>query len=284
MEAGLLISPEGGGAPYDRFRDRLMFPILDARGRIVSFGGRAMTYYGRWTYKYEEAARQGAAGVIIVHETAPASYGWATVTNSWSGPQFDIVRQNAAAERVPMEAWIQRDVAVDLFQRAGQDFEALKVAARSRDFRPVELSGVRLAADVPVAHEVLTSRNVLARIPGTTRADEVVMFGAHWDAYGKGKPDAQGRIYRAGANDDALGIAGMFEIARGLMAGPKPARSVVFAAWTAEERGLLGSEYYAANPVYPMAKTVAIRQFSMREPVSLYFLGFAVLDAGETLV
>ncbi|MBM3927412.1 MAG: M20/M25/M40 family metallo-hydrolase, partial [Sphingomonadales bacterium] len=220
------------------------------------FGDRTMTYYGRWTYKFEEAARQGAVGALIVHDTAGAGYGWNVVVSP-GGENYDIERQPDALTSVRLQGWIADAAARRLLASAGQDLDTLKIAARRPDFRPVELSGVRLSADVPVTHEILTSRNVLARIPGTTRPDEVVMFGAHWDAYGKGEPDAQGRIYRAGANDDALGIAGMFEIARGLMAGPKPARSVVFAAWTAEERGLLGSEYYAANPVYPMAKTVA---------------------------
>ncbi len=220
------------------------------------FGDRTMTYYGRWTYKFEEAARQGAVGALIVHDTAGAGYGWNVVVSP-DGENYDIERKADALSSVRLQGWIADAAARRLFASSGQDFDRLKAAARRPDFRPVELAGVRFAADVPVAHEILTSRNVLARIPGTTRPDEVVMFGAHWDAYGKGKPDAQGRIYRAGANDDALGIAGMFEIARDMMARPRPARSVVFAAWTAEERGLLGSEYYAANPVYPMAKTVA---------------------------
>ncbi|WP_394652820.1 M28 family metallopeptidase [uncultured Sphingomonas sp.] len=220
------------------------------------FGDRTMTYYGRWTYKFEEAARQGAVGALIVHDTAGAGYGWNVVVSP-GGENYDIERKADALSSVRLQGWIADAAARRLFASSGQDFDMLKAAARRPDFRPVELAGVRFAADVPVAHEILTSRNVLARIPGTTRPDEVVMFGAHWDAYGKGKPDAQGRIYRAGANDDALGIAGMFEIARDMMAKPRPARSVVFAAWTAEERGLLGSEYYTANPVYPMAKTVA---------------------------
>ncbi|WP_294337280.1 M28 family metallopeptidase [uncultured Sphingomonas sp.] len=220
------------------------------------FGDRTMTYYGRWTYKFEEAARQGAVGALIVHDTAGAGYGWNVVVSP-GGENYDIERKADALSSVRLQGWIADAAVRRLFASSGQDFDMLKAAARRPDFRPVELAGVRFAADVPVAHEILTSRNVLARIPGTTRPDEVVMFGAHWDAYGKGKPDAQGRIYRAGANDDALGIAGMFEIARDMMARPRPARSVVFAAWTAEERGLLGSEYYAANPVYPMAKTVA---------------------------
>ena len=125
------------------------------------------------------------------------------------------------------------------------------------DFRPVALKNLTFSADLPVQHETVESHNVLGRIPGARRPDEVVMLGAHWDAYGKGEPDAQGRVYRAGANDDALGIAGILDIARVLKSGPAPSRSVVFAAWTAEERGLLGSEYYAAHPVYPLEKTVA---------------------------
>ena len=220
------------------------------------FGDRAMTYYGRWSYKFEEAARQGAVGALIVHDTAGAGYGWNVVTSP-GGENFDIARKPEDITSVRLQGWLSADASRRLFASSGLDLDAMKAAARTPAFRPVELKGVRFAADMPVRHEILASHNVLARIPGTTRADEVVMFGAHWDAYGKGQPDAQGRIYRAGANDDALGIAGMIEIARDMMAGPRPARSVVFAAWTAEERGLLGSEYYAANPVYPLEKTVA---------------------------
>jgi len=133
----------------------------------------------------------------------------------------------------------------------------LRTQARSKGFRPVELKGASFSAAFPVTQDVIKSANVLARIPGAKRPDETVMYGAHWDAYGKGAPDAQGRIYRAGANDDALGIAGLFEIARAFKAGPAPDRSILFAAWTAEERGLLGSEHYAQNPVWPLDKTVA---------------------------
>ncbi|KQX21665.1 MULTISPECIES: M28 family metallopeptidase [unclassified Sphingomonas] len=220
------------------------------------FGGRTMTYYGRWTYKFEEAARQGAVGALIVHETAGAGYGW-NVVISGGGENYDIARKPGDLTSVALQGWLAGEAATRLFASAGLDLAKLMAAARSPAFRPVELKGVTFAADAPVAHEVVTSRNVLARLPGAKRPDEVVMLGAHWDAYGAGKPDAQGRIYRAGANDDALGIAGLFEIARAMKAGPAPARSVVFAAWTAEERGLLGSEYYAANPVFPVEKTVA---------------------------
>nr|WP_047169394.1 M28 family metallopeptidase [Sphingomonas sp. Y57] len=220
------------------------------------FGGRTMTYYGRWTYKFEEAARQGAIGALIVHETAGAGYGW-NVVISGGGENYDIARKPEDVTSVALQGWLAGDAATRLFASAGLDLAKLSAAARSSGFRPVELKGVTFSADVPVAHETVTSRNVLARLPGAKRPDEVVMLGAHWDAYGAGKADAQGRIYRAGANDDALGLAGLFEIARAMKAGPAPERSVVFAAWTAEERGLLGSEYYAANPVYPVETTVA---------------------------
>ena len=220
------------------------------------FGDRTMTYYGRWTYKFEEAARQGAVGALIVHDTAGAGYGWNVVVSP-GGENYDIARKPEDLTSVRLQGWLSDAAARALLASSKLDLDKLKAAARTPGFRPVVLDGMRFKADVPVSHEVVTSHNVLGRIPGASRADEVVMYGAHWDAYGKGKPDAQGRIYRAGANDDALGLAGIMEIARTMKAGPAPARSVVFAAWTAEERGLLGSEYYAANPVYPLDRTVA---------------------------
>jgi len=220
------------------------------------FGGRTMTYYGRWTYKFEEAARQGAVGALIVHDTAGAGYGWNVVTSP-GGENYDIVREADKLTSLALQGWLSADASTRLFASAGLDLAKLSVAARRTDFKPVELKGVTFDAEVPVNHEEVMSHNVLAQIPGTTRKDEVVMFGAHWDAYGKGAPDAQGRIYRAGANDDGIGIAGILDIARVMKSEPAPQRTVVFAAWTAEERGLLGSEFYAANPVFPMEKTVA---------------------------
>ena len=187
-------------------------PALD------TFGGRAMTYYGRWTYKYEEAARQGAAGVIIVHETDPASYGWTTVRNSWTGPNFDIVRENAD-ERVPMESWIQRDVAVDLFRRAGLDFEALKVQARRRDFQPVTIEGAGMDVMFDVASQRIETHNILGRLPGTTHPDETFLYTGHWDHIGVGTPDANGDAIFNGAVDNASGIAGLIELARVYAAG-----------------------------------------------------------------
>lgn len=220
-----------------------------------TFGGRTMTYYGRWTYKFEEAARRGAVGALIVHETAGAGYGW-NVVESPGGENYDVVRKPEDVTSLALQGWISGDTAKSLFAGAGFDLAELSTAARRKDFEPVDLATTFTAA-FPVEHEVVQSQNVLARVTGTERPAETVIYGAHWDAYGKGEPDAQGRIYRAGANDDALGVAALFEIARAFEAAPPPERSVVFAFWTAEERGLLGSEYYAANPIYPIDTTVA---------------------------
>ncbi|MBG6117318.1 MULTISPECIES: M28 family metallopeptidase [unclassified Sphingobium] len=225
----------------------------DAAGK---FGDRTMTYYGRWTYKFEEAARRGAVGALIVHDTPGAGYGWNVVV-SLGGENYDLVRAPDKLTSLQLQGWIEGGAAAKLFAGAGLDLASLRAKARSKGFRPVELKGASFSAAFPVTQDVIKSANVLARIPGAKRPDETVMYGAHWDAYGKGASDAQGRIYRAGANDDALGIAGLFEIARAFKAGPAPDRSILFAAWTAEERGLLGSEHYAQNPVWPLDKTVA---------------------------
>lgn len=229
-----------------------------AKGEAVAgkFGGRTMTYYGRWTYKFEEAARRGAVAALIVHDADGVGYGWNVITSP-GGENYGLVRPDGAQTSLHLQGWLSLEASNRLFAAAGQDLARLRVAARSAKFRPVELKGLRLSAAIPSTPAEIVSHNVLARLPGTTRADEVVMFGAHWDAYGKGAPDAAGKVYRAGANDDALGTAALFEIARRMKAAPAPQRSVVFAAWTAEERGLLGSEAYAQAPVYPMRNTVA---------------------------
>ena len=219
------------------------------------FGDRRMTYYGRWTYKYEEAARRGALGALIVHDTDGAGYGWSTVTAP-AGENYDIVRDKRD-ERVLLQGWLASAAANELFKSAGLDLAALSVQARRADFKPVELASVRFNADLPVTAKLAESRNFLARIPDSKRPDETIMFAAHWDAYGIGPPDAQGHAIRPGANDDALGLAGVLELARVFKAGPQPERTLVFAAWTAEERGLLGSQVYAAKPLYPLEKTVA---------------------------
>ena len=216
-----------------------------------------MTYYGRWTYKYEELARQGAAGVIVIHETVPAGYGWATVRNSNTIPTFDVVLADPAKQRAPLEGWVQKPVAEELFRRAGLDFAALKAQAKTKAFRPVTLKGAAMSVDVGVKAERIVSDNVIGKLPGAKRPDEVVLIGSHWDHLGRGAPDADGDGIYNGALDNAAGTAGLIELARVMAAGPRPERTVVFAAWTVEEKGLLGSEYYAQNPIYPVAKTAA---------------------------
>lgn len=230
------------------------------------FGGKAMTYYGRWSYKYEEAARQGLAGLLIVHETEPASYGWATVKNSNTNTMFDIVRANPAEVHPLVEGWIQRDFAAELFRSAGLDFEALKRRAQTRGFRPVPIGNATFAANFPVRRATIRSKNVLGRLPGRTHPNETVLYGGHWDHLGVGRPDARGDSIYNGAVDNATGIAAVLELARVFAAGPRPERSLVFAAWTVEEKGLLGSEYYADNPVYPLETTVAGFNIDALEP------------------
>ena len=221
------------------------------------FGGKAMTYYGRWTYKYEEAARQGAVGFIVIHETAPASYGWNTVKNSNTNTVFDIIRADPTKAHAPIEAWIQRDPAVELFKASGLDFEALKTQAQTRDFKPVTLKGVTFSTDIGVDAKKIVSKNVAGVLPGTKHPEDKVIYTAHWDHLGVGLPDAKGdRIYN-GALDNASGTSVLIEMARAAASRPRTERSILFLAVTAEEKGLLGSEYYAANPLYPLATTVA---------------------------
>jgi Zn-dependent M28 family amino/carboxypeptidase len=220
------------------------------------FGGRAMTYYGRWTYKFEEAARRGASAALLIHETEAAGYGWNVAGNSVGGT-YDIVRSGGQPQPVLMQAWISHEAAVGLFTKAGLDFGALKRRARNPDFKPVALGDARFSIDMPVESERVESRNVLAKLPGTKHPDETVLFAAHWDAYGVGAPDSEGKTIRPGANDDGLGIAGVLELARAFVRAPRTERTLLFAAWTAEERGLLGSETFGVHPIYPPAKMVA---------------------------
>ncbi|MDO8802657.1 M28 family metallopeptidase [Phenylobacterium sp.] len=231
------------------------FEALAGEPVAGKFGGQAAAYYARWTYKYEEAVRQGAIAALIVHETPGAGYGWSTVAAS-NGESFDIVRADPAKDKLLLQGWLARDTAVDLFKKAGLDFESLKTSARSADFKPVALTGATFSADYRVTHSQVVSRNVLAKLTGASKPQESVMFSAHWDAFGLGEP-VNGDKVRHGAADDAIGVAGVLEIARALAASPRLARTTLFAAWTAEERGLLGSEYYAAHPHTPLDKMAA---------------------------
>jgi Zn-dependent M28 family amino/carboxypeptidase len=229
----------------------------DFEGGEGDFGGKAMTYYGRWTYKYEEAARRGAAGVLIVHETDPASYGWNTVKNSNTNTMFDIVRDNPAAEHTPFESWIQRNFAEQLFAASGLSFDQAKAAAKRRDFQPVPLKAT-LSAQGQAQVATINSHNVVGYLPGKKYPDETVIYSAHWDHLGIGKPDERGDTIYNGGLDNATGIAQLIEQARAFAREPRTDRSIVFLAVTAEEKGLLGSEYYAQNPLFAAAKTAGV--------------------------
>src|SRR5262252_6999617 len=218
-----------------------------------TFGGKAMTYYGRWTYKYEIAAMKGAAGALIVHETGPAGYGF-NVIQGKTGEQFDLVTPDKNMGRASIEGWITLDRAKALFELAGHDFDDLKKQAATRDFKPVPL-GVTASMTINNTLRTIDSRHVIGKLEGADPAlkDEYVVYTAHWDHFGK---TAEGIFH--GAEDDALGSAALIEMARAFTKLPAPPRrSILFLAVTAEEQGLLGSEYYATMPLYPLAKTVA---------------------------
>ncbi|PYS28999.1 MAG: peptidase M28 [Acidobacteria bacterium] len=263
-DAELVFAGYGVVAPEYQWND---FKGANVKGKIIvvlindpqledqtKFGGKAMTYYGRWTYKFEEAARQGAAGALIVHETEFAGYPWEVVRGSWSGEQFDMVYPDKGASTVPIQGWITRDVAMELFKTAGQDFEDLKKKALQPDFKAVPL-GIRASVDVKNKLRTVESKNVLGVLEG--QVPEYVVFTAHWDHLGIGEPQNGDKIYN-GAEDNASGVAMIMDIARAFTkVQPKPKRSIVFLAVTAEEQGLLGSLYYSENPVFPLNKTVA---------------------------
>jgi len=239
------------------------------------FGGKAMTYYGRWTYKFEEAARQGALGMLVVHESAPASYGWDTVKNSNTNTMLDIVRPRPSDVHPLLEGWMQRSIAVELFQRAGLDFEAEKKRAQTPSFTPVALANTTISVDYAVKHTSVVSKNVVGLLEGASHPEETVIYTAHWDHLGIGEPDDKGdRIYN-GARDNALGVAALLEVARVYGAAPRPARSVVFLSVTAEEKGLLGSEYYAQNPLYPLATTAGVYNMDGGSPAPAWDVAVA---------
>lgn len=258
-----IVAPEYG---WDDYAD------VDVRGKTVLilindpgfatkdpalFKGHAMTYYGRWTYKYEEAARQGAAAAVVIHDTAPAAYGWEVVRNSWTGPQFHLHRDNENMDRVPIESWVQRHVAEELVESAGMDLAELEQRALSPEFRAVSLGSTM---DASVQNRVVRnlSYNIGALLPGSERPDEVFVYTAHWDHIGTDPdvPEGEDGIYN-GAVDNASGIAALLELARSFAALPRaPRRSVAFLAVTAEESGLLGSAHYANQPPLPMPQHV----------------------------
>ncbi|MCD1622359.1 M28 family metallopeptidase [Citromicrobium bathyomarinum] len=230
-------------------------PDFGAEDLEGPFNGKAMTYYGRWTYKFEEAARQGAAAALIIHETEPASYGWNVVESSWSGPQAYPQRGENAPALTEMNGWIQNDVAQKIFTAAGKDLAKLKEAARKKDFKAVPLD---VQASTSFANETreYMSQNVIGILPGTKRPDEYVLYTAHWDHLGRCTPADDGDDICNGAVDNATGTAALVALAEAQAKAGAADRSMVFLAVTAEEQGLLGSTYYAQNPVFPLDQTV----------------------------
>ena len=218
------------------------------------FNGRAMTYYGRWTYKYEEAARQGAAAAFIVHDTEPASYGWNVVQSSWTGPQYNMAAANDHMDQSKAIGWLTNDAAKRLFAAAGKDLAQLSAAARQPGFKAVPL-GMKASISLKNQIKRQASKNVIGILPGRTRPNEYVIYTAHWDHLGICDADATGDNICNGALDNATGSAGLIALAEAhAKAGPAD-RSIIFLAVTAEESGLLGSKYYGENPIYPLAQT-----------------------------
>jgi len=229
-------------------------PDYDSPDMNGEFGGKAMTYYGRWTYKYEEAARQGAAAALIVHDTVPAAYGWGVVESSWTGPQFFAQSADKGASQTQANGWIQKEAAEKLLASAGQDLTALSAAARRKGFKPVPL-GVKASVSFANAIQTMESNNIIGILPGAKRPDEYVLYTAHWDHLGRCKPADDGDDICNGAVDNATGTAALVALAEAFSKAGAPDRSIVFLAVTGEESGLLGSAYYGENPVYPLAQT-----------------------------
>ena len=219
------------------------------------FGGRAMTYYGRWTYKYEEAARQGAAGSLIVHQTAPASYGWNVVESSWTGPQAYAQRGENAPPLTKMNGWLTEDAARKVLTAAGQDLDVLTRAAQAKGFKAVPL-GLTAATRFASDFRSIISHNIIGILPGREARQEYVMHTAHWDHLGRCTPAPDGDDICNGAVDNATGTAALVALAEAHAKAGPARRSLVFLAVTAEESGLLGAKYYAENPIFPLAQTV----------------------------
>jgi Zn-dependent M28 family amino/carboxypeptidase len=247
------------------------------------FNGNAMTYYGRWTYKFDEAARQGALGAIIIHDTRPAAYGWSTVVNSWTGPQFSLILPDKGAKLAAVEGWITKDHATTLFTKAGMDLEEMYARAQQPGFKAVPMG---LKASVALVNEAenVSSRNVAAVLKGSEAPGEYFIYTAHWDHLGT-DPTMEGDNIFNGALDNATGTAALLEIARAFTTLPQaPRRSVMFLAVTAEEQGLLGSAYYAAHPLVPLADTVGglnmdgMNSFGETRDITVVGMGMSELE------
>jgi Zn-dependent M28 family amino/carboxypeptidase len=257
------------------------------------FKGKAMTYYGRWTYKYEIASQKGAAAAIIIHETGPAGYPFEVVSGSWGGENFGIQRPDNNMSRVPVEGWITYDKAKELCRMSGLDLAALKKAAIQKDFKPVVLPGAAASFKIENTLRKIDSHNVVAKLEGSDPAlkDQYIVYTAHWDHLGR-DPELKGDQIYNGAADNASGSAGLLEIARAYTKlSPAPRRSILFLSVTAEEQGLLGTEYYAENPLYPLKNTLAdinmdgLNTWGKTKDLTIVGLGNSTLDdtAAEVL-
>ena len=269
IESEMVFAGYGIVAPEYNWND---YEGLDVRGKTVIvlvndpgyatkdpalFSGRTMTYYGRWTYKYEEAARQGAAALFIVHETEPAAYPWGVVQNGWTGPQFNLASEDDNMSRCAVEGWLHLETARRIFESAGLDYDELKAEAAKPGFKAFPL-GLKASLTLKNTIEKVTSRNVVALLPGSKRPDEFIIYVAHWDHFGR-NPALQGDQIFNGALDNATGTAALLELAEAFRKlGRPPHRSIVFLAVTGEEQGLLGSEFYATHPVFSATKTAAV--------------------------
>ncbi|MEP7349544.1 MAG: M28 family metallopeptidase [Sphingorhabdus sp.] len=243
-------------------------PDFDAKDLEGPFGGKAMTYYGRWTYKYEEAARQGAAAVLIIHDDAPAAYGWNVVNSSWTGTQFLAQSKDGGASQTAANGWIQKAVAKEIFAAAGQELDKQMAAAKQKGFKAVPLA---LTATLSFDNDITkkNSKNVIGLLKGAKQPDEYVFYTAHWDHLGRCTPAPDGDDICNGAVDNATGSAALVALAEAHKKAGTPDRSIVFLAVTAEESGLLGSKYYAENPIFPLSQTVGgvnMDAFSMAGP------------------
>jgi Zn-dependent M28 family amino/carboxypeptidase len=268
-DADLVFAGYGIVAPEYNWND---FEGLDVKGKIIVvlindpgyatkdenlFTGRSMTYYGRWTYKYEEASRQGAAGCLIIHETGAASYPWEVVRNGWTGPQFYLVSDDDNLSKAKMEGWINNEKGRELFEHAGLNFDSLIVAASQKGFRGVDLKA-KLTFRMKNEYVQSVSNNVAALWEGGSRKDEFIIYSAHWDHFGVDSTLEGDQVY-SGARDNATGTGALIALAEAFTKLPeRQERSVLFLAVTAEEQGLLGSKYYAGNPLYPLNKSVAV--------------------------
>lgn len=258
-----IVAPEYSWNDYEGLdvRGKTVIVLVNDPGYATQdaalFTGRAMTYYGRWTYKYEEAARQGAAGLFIVHETEPAAYPWAVVQNGWTGPQFNLASEDDNMSRCTVEGWLHVDAARKIFETAGLNYDELKAAAAQRAFKAVPL-GLKASLTLKNSINRVISRNVIALLPGSQHPDETIIYMSHWDHFGI-NPSLEGDQIFNGAVDNATGTAALIELAEAFQTLKRPPhRSVVFLAVTGEEQGLLGSEYYATHPIFAAAKTTAV--------------------------